>query len=715
MANEIKIIIGGDPAGLVRASHQSADALDQLGNAADSAAQSFAQLGPSAQRATQNVERFKAGLRGDPTTANSLLNVSNDFKKVEANSRSAASAVRSFSSATSAGNGAILDFSRVIQDLPFGLLGIVNNLTQIPGTLQRLSIAAKESGKSMGSLLLSSIGGFGGIGLVLSAVTSGLLIFQNGIMGFGRASKQAKEEADELAKTIRAIGDIEAEAVGGVQGQIAQVNSLAAAIADSNLPYDQRKRALEELREINKSYFGDLKLEDEATGKLTKTVSEYTKALVATAIVKSFVNEIAEVAKAVIKADDDIVKARTRLAAASKEVEDAQKRTSKGATEEQISGLANEATAALKKQTTAQEELRAAHDKSTQLQEQQLLLQDRLNKAQLEAIKFKDLDTGKSEKEVDLLTKRLHALEKIRDATKDLSAIANLQEQIFDLQVKITLRDAAKNGLSKEEVDLAIKGFKDQLTEAFNKEALSFEAIPKVKVTRVELAPIPTGAVESAIAKATGLDKQIKLKSDRDIKIELQGLEFVLAQEEAKKAVERLRETILNGAIDSVANTASAFGEAIAGAFSGKGIGESFAKAAEGILSGIGGVLQEIGKQIIATSTLIKALKESLKTLFANPVGGILVGVGLIALGGLLKNIKIPGFAGGVNNFSGGLAWVGEDGPELVRLPRGSDVIPNHMLGSAGVNVTLAPVLEFGYDRLYIGLQRTQERRRRLG
>jgi tape measure domain-containing protein len=37
----------------------------------------------------------------------------------------------------------------------------------------------------------------------------------------------------------------------------------------------------------------------------------------------------------------------------------------------------------------------------------------------------------------------------------------------------------------------------------------------------------------------------------------------------------------------------------------------------------------------------------------------------------------IPGFANGTNSAPGGLAWVGERGPELVNLPRGSQVIPN--------------------------------------
>jgi hypothetical protein len=41
----------------------------------------------------------------------------------------------------------------------------------------------------------------------------------------------------------------------------------------------------------------------------------------------------------------------------------------------------------------------------------------------------------------------------------------------------------------------------------------------------------------------------------------------------------------------------------------------------------------------------------------------------------------IRGFASGVENFAGGLAIVGERGPELVNLPGGSDVIPNGRAG----------------------------------
>lgn len=59
---------------------------------------------------------------------------------------------------------------------------------------------------------------------------------------------------------------------------------------------------------------------------------------------------------------------------------------------------------------------------------------------------------------------------------------------------------------------------------------------------------------------------------------------------------------------------------------------------------------------------------------------------------GKVKDV-IPGFATGVRNFSGGMAVVGERGPELVNLPQGSDVFTNgesrRMMNGSGGNKTV--------------------------
>lgn len=80
----------------------------------------------------------------------------------------------------------------------------------------------------------------------------------------------------------------------------------------------------------------------------------------------------------------------------------------------------------------------------------------------------------------------------------------------------------------------------------------------------------------------------------------------------------------------------------------------------------------------------------------AKGAGNALIGMLEGAINGALSGIpgspkvRIPRFAKGVENFSGGLAVVGERGPELVALPKGSSVIPNNRIATAsGSNTTI--------------------------
>lgn len=54
-----------------------------------------------------------------------------------------------------------------------------------------------------------------------------------------------------------------------------------------------------------------------------------------------------------------------------------------------------------------------------------------------------------------------------------------------------------------------------------------------------------------------------------------------------------------------------------------------------------------------------------------------------------LEGSRARGFATGTNFAPGGTALVGEQGPELVNLPRGSQVVPNHKLNGVANNVNI--------------------------
>jgi len=84
------------------------------------------------------------------------------------------------------------------------------------------------------------------------------------------------------------------------------------------------------------------------------------------------------------------------------------------------------------------------------------------------------------------------------------------------------------------------------------------------------------------------------------------------------------------------------------------------------------------------------SIRNQAPTLKDQLVNALSVSIPPIGLGKLLTGANQ--FADGVTNFEGGMALVGERGPEVVRLPSGSDVIPNEEAfggGSPGGNANV--------------------------
>lgn len=101
------------------------------------------------------------------------------------------------------------------------------------------------------------------------------------------------------------------------------------------------------------------------------------------------------------------------------------------------------------------------------------------------------------------------------------------------------------------------------------------------------------------------------------------------------------------------------------------------------------------GAAVAAAAKIVRAwVQQGVAAAVAKALGGLPFPINIAAAAGagalaaaafnkVLGAIQVPGFAEGVKNFGGGLAVVGEKGPELVKLPRGSDVTPNNELKQA--------------------------------
>jgi len=187
--------------------------------------------------------------------------------------------------------------------------------------------------------------------------------------------------------------------------------------------------------------------------------------------------------------------------------------------------------------------------------------------------------------------------------------------------------------------------------------------------------------------------------------------EYLRKQKEFEQMVSSFQQLVSDSIKSTAVDAVSSIGEVIGAAIGGKG------DAMKGIFTelfmSVGSQLQQLGKFLIQSAIKVEIAKKAFKKLLANPVAAIAVGIGLVALGALIKaqmSKQAPGFATGVRNFGGGTALVGERGPELVQLPSGSNVVPNGQLNamSGGGNAYIMETVIRGQD-LAVVLKRANQ------
>jgi hypothetical protein len=216
-------------------------------------------------------------------------------------------------------NLALINLGRIVQDLPFGFLGISNNIDPALSSLEQLR---NESGGTGGALraLLGSLKGPGGIIFALgSLLPSAILISQSGFNRFAKSTKDAKTDVDKLIESISDLrkGDgfsflsksaLEAEkesieSLSFITDEILEFNKQA------NLPLADRdvvNRAKAELKRLEEIWG----ITAEEAEKLVKRVSQIDKQIEsldarrATSSLGLFKEEIESTAKQTIKLAD---------------------------------------------------------------------------------------------------------------------------------------------------------------------------------------------------------------------------------------------------------------------------------------------------------------------------------------------------------------------------------------------------------------------------
>lgn len=183
---------------------------------------------------------------------------------------------------------ALNEFSRVIQDAPFGIQGVANNITQLTTNFGYLSKSAGGTGNAL-KLMLSTLTGPAGILLAVSAVTSLLVSYGDEIQALIDPTSKLSKENQELTESIKGF-------IGTAEKEIATLNVLLGVARNETNSRKKREEAVKKINEIYPDYLGNLKLEGVNSETTTEQVNKLTKALVQQATVKGLLGRISELA-----------------------------------------------------------------------------------------------------------------------------------------------------------------------------------------------------------------------------------------------------------------------------------------------------------------------------------------------------------------------------------------------------------------------------------
>jgi len=148
---------------------------------------------------------------------------------------------------------ALTNVGRVAQDLPFGFIGIQNNLNPLLESFQRLKA---ETGSTKGALtaLGSSLIGAGGIGLALSVASSAFLLFGDRLFDSKKKTEEARSEIDEYRRSLL-------EANKAASKNLETVANIVAAEGLQTTSLKDKQKIVEQLQNISEQYFGNLRIE----------------------------------------------------------------------------------------------------------------------------------------------------------------------------------------------------------------------------------------------------------------------------------------------------------------------------------------------------------------------------------------------------------------------------------------------------------------------
>jgi hypothetical protein len=241
---------------------------------------------------TATVQNFEQGMK---TAQSELAKTAIAAQKTD-------SSLAKFSAGSNQAGVALTNLGRVVQDAPYGFIGIANNINPLLESFQRLKA---ETGTTGGALkaLVSSLSGPAGLGIAVSVATSLMLVF-------GGTLFKTSKQTDEAKKALDGYNESSAK-------EILKLNELIAVAKDENISRDVRLAAVQKLKSEYPNYLKGLSDEQILAGQLGSAYDKINRALLAKATLQAAEDKVLPILKEQVELQLKIIKARQTVAGLS--------------------------------------------------------------------------------------------------------------------------------------------------------------------------------------------------------------------------------------------------------------------------------------------------------------------------------------------------------------------------------------------------------------
>lgn len=153
------------------------------------------------QQTTQEIAVLQKKVVAQEKVAAATQKEIDALRKLVSAQTQAGDSTRKFTGASNAATLSLLNFGRIAQDAPFGILGIANNLNPALEGFQRLRA---ETGSNTNALkaMLGSLTGAAGLGFALSVVSSLLIVFSDKLFNSTSATEEQSKAIDGLTSSV---------------------------------------------------------------------------------------------------------------------------------------------------------------------------------------------------------------------------------------------------------------------------------------------------------------------------------------------------------------------------------------------------------------------------------------------------------------------------------------------------------------------------------